>query len=119
LVHGEEAAERARRASEALFGQEISGLSDLELREAFSEAPSAELPRSALSAGLTLLELLRKSGACASNAEAKRLIHGGGAYLNNRRSSDPQGRVGEADLASESILVLRTGKTEYRLVKFV
>jgi tyrosyl-tRNA synthetase len=75
------------------------------------------MERSALAAGLRLTQILIAAGACASKSEANRLIQGGGVYLNNRRIS-ADGPVTEGDLASKSMLVLRTGKKSYYLVRF-
>jgi tyrosyl-tRNA synthetase len=105
------------RASEALFGKELSGLSDEELAAIFAEVPSVAMERSALTAGLRLTQILIAAGACGSRGEANRLIQGGGVYLNNRRIA-ADGPVTEADLASKSMLVLRTGKKSYYLVQF-
>src|ERR1035441_9229861 len=61
--------------------------------------------------------LLVQAGACGSRGEANRLIQGGGVYLNNRRTAADHA-LSEADLASKSMLVLRTGKKSYYLVRF-
>ena len=39
--------------------------------------------------------------------------------MNNRRVEKIDTRLGPADLASESILVLRTGKKNYALLRFL
>jgi tyrosyl-tRNA synthetase len=117
IVHGQEGLDEAVRASEALFGKELSGLSDEELSSIFAEVPSVAIERGALTAGLRLSQMLVTAGACASKGEANRLIQGGGVYLNNRRIS-ADAPVSEADLASKSMLVLRTGKKSYYLVRF-
>jgi tyrosyl-tRNA synthetase len=117
IVHGKEGLGEAARASEALFGKELAGLSDQELTSIFAEVPSIAMERSTLAAGLRLTQILLAAGACASRGEANRLIQGGGVYLNNRRMSADE-TVTEADLASKSMLVLRTGKKSYYLVRF-
>jgi len=38
--------------------------------------------------------------------------------VNNRRVAALDGRLGPADLAGESILVLRSGKKKYALLRF-
>jgi tyrosyl-tRNA synthetase len=117
MVHGQDALADALRASEALFSKELSGLSDKELSAVFSDVPSVTLERNALAAGPRLSQILVQAGACASRGEANRLIQGGGVYLNNVRI-DADRALSEADLASESTLVLRTGKKSYYLVRF-
>jgi tyrosyl-tRNA synthetase len=117
MVHGQDAFGDALRASEALFSKELSGLSDNELGAVFSDVPSITLERGALAAGPRLSQILVQAGACASRGEANRLIQGGGVYLNNRRV-DGDRPLSEADLASKSMMVLRTGKKSYWLVRF-
>jgi len=117
MVHGRDALQDAMRASEALFSKELSGLSDEELAAVFCDVPSVTLERSALAAGPRLSQILVQAGACGSRGEANRLIQGGGVYLNNRQTAADRA-LSEADLASKSMLVLRTGKKSYRLVRF-
>jgi len=117
-VHGPEALADAVKASEALFGQELSGLSDEQLASMFRDVPSVMLERAALEAAPRLSQILLKAGACASKGEANRLIQGGGVYLNNTRV-DADRTLSAADLASKSTMVLRTGKKSYFLVKFL
>ena len=45
IVHGKEGLDEAVRASEALFGKELSGLSDEELSSIFADVPSKTLER--------------------------------------------------------------------------
>ncbi len=118
MVHGEEGLGKARRASEALFGGELEGLSDRDLAEIFADVPSTTLPRDLLAEGLALLDLAKDAGLCSSKGEARRLVAGGGFYVNNRRVREADARLTRKDLASESTLVLRTGKKNYHLVRF-
>ena len=94
-------------------------LDDQTLADAFESAPSVELTRGELDAGLGLLELMVHAGAAKSNGEARRLIDQGGVSLNNVRRDDSSVSVTPADLASETTLVLRVGKKRYFLVRFV
>ena len=64
IVHGKEGLDEAVRASEALFGKELSGLSDEELTSIFAEVPSVGMDRTALAAGLRLTQVLMAAGAC-------------------------------------------------------
>jgi tyrosyl-tRNA synthetase len=121
IVHGDAGVAAAERATAVLFGDEpFSGLDDAVLADAFDEAPSVEVPRDRLVAdgGLGLLDLLTEVGASRSNAEARRLVEQGGVRLNNARVDDPARRVGPADLAGQTTLVLRVGKKRYYLARF-
>lgn len=119
IVHGEAALEKVLLATEVLFGREISGLSDADLAAIFADVPATAFERSRLQSGeLSLIQLLRESGLSSSNGEARRLIQGGGVYLNNRKCSDPALIIDESCLASESMLILRSGKKNYHLARF-
>jgi tyrosyl-tRNA synthetase len=120
LVHGQEALAAVLKASEILFGAEIDNLSDRQLGEIFSDVPSKEVARSALDHdGMPLIDGLCEAGLAKSKSEARRAISEGGAYINNRRVSDVDARLTLADLAGESIIVLRKGKKNYALLRCV
>src|SRR5207302_680285 len=98
---------------------EISALSDRELNEIFADVPSVDLPRAGLeSPGLGILDALVKGSLVKSNGEARRTIEQGGAYVNNVRVGSVDTRLSALNLASESVIVLRTGKKKYALLRF-
>ena len=77
------------------------------------------MPRDELAGeGLSLLDAFVKAGLSSSKAEARRTVKQGGAYVNNRRCEDMERRLKTTDLASESVMVLRSGKKNYALLKF-
>ena len=118
IVHGEAALLRAELATEILFGREIQGLSDAELADIFGDVPSTQLERSRLEAGIDLISLLVEMGASVSKGEARRALTAGSIYLNNVKVTDAALMVTAAQLASESTLVVRTGKKNYFLARF-
>ncbi len=118
LIHGDEGLAAARRATDIFFGAEIDKLTDAQLGEIFADVPSVTLPGDRLSGdGLPLVDALVESGLAKSKSEARRTIDQGGAYVNNRPRSDVNTRLTAADLASESVIVLRSGKKKYALVR--
>ncbi len=117
MLHGTDEVSKAQLASEVLFGREIKGLSDRDLASIFADVPSSEMQHSELGE-LKLMDLVRESGLAKSNGEAKRLVQGGGVYLNNLKCSDPFQAITHAELASETTLVLRSGKKKYHLIRF-
>jgi tyrosyl-tRNA synthetase len=120
LVHGSAGLRIAQRATDILYGgSEISDLSDTELGSIFNDVPSCELPRTQLGAGLLLVDALVATPLAKSKGEARRTIEQGGAYVNNRRIADVQAALTEADLASETVMVLRSGRKKYALIRFV
>src|SRR5205814_6405814 len=105
LVHGETELEKALRASEVLFGKEISGLSVQEILDIFADVPSTELERSKLVGdSFTLGDALVLSGLVASKSEAKRLVQGGGVWLNNRKIEDVRRLIRPEDLVDGKLL---------------
>jgi len=120
ILHGDEGVASAERATAVLFGDEPYGsLGDDVLAAAFGEAPSVELPRARLDDGIGLLELMTEVGASASNGEARRLVQQGAVRINNEPVDDPARVVTTADLAGETIVVLRAGRRRQFLARFV
>ncbi len=118
-VHGDAGLMAAQRATQVLFGGEIQGLDDSQLSEIFADVPSRELSRSALEGeGLGLLDAFVTAGLAASKGEARRTLQQGGAYVNNRRMDSDQHRLTSADLASNTVMVLRSGRKKYALLRF-
>ncbi|MCR9212599.1 MAG: tyrosine--tRNA ligase [Proteobacteria bacterium] len=78
MAHGEaaatEAAETARKTFE--MGQTAEGL------------PSLEIPSDELAAGIPAFALFHRAGLCSSSSEARKLIKGGGARLNDVKIED-------------------------------
>jgi len=66
-----------------------------------------------------IVDALVESGLCKNKSEARRILAQGGAYVNNRRVEGLETRLGPAQLASESVMVLRSGKKNYALLRFV
>ncbi|HUY36110.1 MAG TPA: tyrosine--tRNA ligase [Pirellulales bacterium] len=119
MVHGVEGLAKARRATEILFGAEINELTDRELDEIFADVPSRQFSCEALGGdGLGIIDALVKTGLAKSNGEARRTIEQGGAYVNNRRVTGIETTLTAKDLASETVLVLRTGRKKYALLRF-
>ena len=119
LVHGADGLAAATRASEIFFGASIENLDDGQLGEIFADVPSQELPRAQLDAGLPLIDALVASGLSKSKGEVRRKIDEGGVYVNNLRCADKDRRLTAADLASKTMLVLRLGRKNYALLRFV
>jgi len=120
MVHGEAAFSRALQASSVLFGAEMSELTAAEIFDIFEDVPSAEMARTQFEGeGLGMIDLLASSGLTASKGEARRLLRGGGVYLNNNRFSDEQGRVTLDDSIGGQVFVLRKGQKNYRIVRIM
>ena len=74
-------------------------------------------PASRLDAGVPLYDLLREAGLAKSNSEARRLIRGGGARVNDERFRDETGTVGPDDLTADGTIKLSAGRKRHALVR--
>lgn len=116
FIHGEEGLNTAEKAKELFFGAEISDLSDSLLGQVFADVPGASITASELAEGLNICDALVKVGLAKSKSEARRTAKQGGAYVNNRSVPEDYS-IGEKDLASESCIVLRSGKKKFALLR--
>ncbi len=109
LCRGEGAAREAAAAASAIFGAEGRGGAGL---------PSAEIPRAELERGMPIVELLALSGLAASKGEARRLIRGGGARLNEAKVDD-EAMIVTADHLVEAELTLSAGRKRHARIRAV
>jgi tyrosyl-tRNA synthetase len=118
FVHGKEETILAKKCAEALFGGSLSDLDDSKLEDIFEDAPSGEISASELSS-LTFIDLFTKNGFIKSKGEARRLLEQGGLYINNERVSESSTIIATTSFSSKKLLVLRSGKKNYFMVKIV
>jgi tyrosyl-tRNA synthetase len=116
-VHGPDAARRATAASQIMFGGSLESATDADLEALVGEVPGADLALARLDAGVPILDLLVETGLTPSKGEARRKIAQGGIYLNQVRVEAPDLVLRPANRASDSFLLLRSGKKDYRLVR--
>jgi len=120
LVHGQEGLSVAQKATEIFFGAEIADLNDVQLSQIFADVPSQQLAKDRLAGeGLPIMDALVEAGLSKSKGEARRTVQQGGAYINNRRVEGIDTQLTTEHLASETVLVLRSGKKKYALLKFI
>ena len=118
VVHGAEGLERAERASRVLFGGSLEGLAAVDIAEIFADVPSTVLARSALEGeGIELAALMADYGMAASRSEARRLIRGGGVYVNGVREAEWAAMVSVNDCVEGRFVIVRTGKRRYFVVE--
>jgi tyrosyl-tRNA synthetase len=119
-VHGADGLARAQRATAALFGGDLEGLSGDDIADVFADVSSSEVARDALGGeGKTVIDLIADAGVAPSRGEAKRAIEGGGIYVNNSRVDSLDKRVTANDAIEGRFLVIRKGKKSYHLVKLM
>jgi tyrosyl-tRNA synthetase len=116
-VHGDDGLGRAVAASQVMFGGSLEDLSDADLEPLLSDVPSSSLGSDELAAGVPLVDLLLRTGLASSKGAARRLVTQGGVYVNNVKNDDADATLTAASLGTETMMVLRTGKKSYHIVK--
>ena len=118
LVHGAQEMENARKASAALFSGDIASLPVALLKQLASDVPSIQLAPQELAGGtLPLIDLLVRTGACVSKADARRQLAQKGVRINGKQpvgSDTPI--ISAADFLDGEVLVLQRGKRNNYLV---
>ncbi len=116
LVHGPSATTEAIRASEILFGGELTGISEATFGDIVGEVPTKNVDPAALVSGIPLAELLVLAGLCPSKGQARKDVEGGGVNINNERETNFQRLVTTNDLLFGKHVLLRKGKKNYVVV---
>jgi tyrosyl-tRNA synthetase len=106
LAHGMTAAAAAAETARRTF----------EEGDAAESLPTVTVDAAELAAGLPLVKLLVTSGLAASNGEARRLIRGGGARVNDVPATDEAAVVG-AEALRDGAVKLSAGRKQHRLVR--
>jgi len=107
MLHGADAAEQAAETAAQTFeaGVTAEGL------------PTTEMPRDELDAGIALFALMARAGLAASNSEARRLIKGGGARVNDEPVREETHEVGADAINADGVIKLSAGKKRHALIK--
>ena len=106
LCHGRDAAEAAERTARTTF-EEGATAADL---------PTHLVDGAALAAGLPAYRLFAEAGLAGSNGEARRLIRGGGARVNDKVLSD-EASVIDAGALRDGAVKLSAGRKSHVLVR--
>ena len=115
-VHGTEETARVEEASRIMFGGSLNGVQERTLELLAKVVPVVDVDPTELANGIAIVELLSRTVA-ESKGAARRLLQQGGAYINNVRVTDGERKVSTADLATPTMLVVRGGRKDYRLVR--
>ena len=104
FVRGEEDANMAVEATKSLFG----GGTNLD------NVPTYEVTKAELGS-ITIIDLVAGSKLCSSKSEARKMIEGGGIYLNDEKMQDIRRVLMDSDL-TDDYCILRKGKKNYMKV---
>ncbi|MBC8079032.1 MAG: tyrosine--tRNA ligase [Gorillibacterium sp.] len=114
LVHGEEALQSALNITQALFSGNVQDLSQIEIEEAFIDAPVTTIGEEELA----LVDLLVTIKAAPSKRQARQDIESGAVTVNGTKVTDLGVLVESLGRIGGAYLVIRRGKKNYFLVKF-
>jgi tyrosyl-tRNA synthetase len=109
LCHGREAAEAAAETARRVFAEGGIG----------GELPVTEVDRAQLEDGLPAINALHLAGLAASLSEARRLVRGGGARVNDRVIGEETHRLTLADLDPAGVIKLSAGRKRHALLRAV
>ncbi len=107
LCHGTSAAEQASETARKVF--EEGGIGD--------NLPVIYLSSDELYKGIAITELLFRSNLSDSKSEAKKLIRGGGARVNDTKIEDENVIISSKDMTQDGYIKLSSGKKKHVLVK--
>ena len=106
LAHGDAAAEEAAETARRTF----------EMGETAESLPTTEIPKAELDEGIPAFALFNRVGLTGSSSEARKMIKGGGARLNDEKIDDEKRVVTSADVADTGRIKLSAGKKRHHLI---
>ena len=109
LCHGSAAASAAAETARRVFADGGIG----------GDLPVTETPRALLESGQPAIAYFHQAGLAASLGEARRLIRGGGARINDSVITDESRRLTLADLNADGVIKLSAGRKRHALVRAV
>lgn len=120
FVHSAEALEKAKQASNILFGNatadDLKQLDEVTFLEVFDGVPQAKLAKADLVGGLDIVTLMNeKTGFVKSNGEARRALTENSISVNREKVADGH-TVTENDLINGKFILLQRGKKNYFIV---
>jgi tyrosyl-tRNA synthetase len=107
MAHGHAAAEAAAETARKTFEEGALG----------DGLPTIDVSRAELTTGIAVFELFRRAGLATSNSEARRLIKGGGARVNDVRVADEKELLTLAEATGDGVIKLSAGRKRHALVR--
>ena len=119
IVHGDDSVRAVEQATRILFGSAdlVPDFATLQLLA--REVPSSTITRADLDAGVAIADLLVRTKVAESKGAARKLVEGGGLYLNNKRFDATRKTVSTTDIEWPDSLLIRSGKKTYHLLTVV
>lgn len=118
IVHGDEGLKIALKVTESAKPGSKTELNVSALESIAKDMKNVEISENEV-LDKKLVELLVLAGFAASKGEAKRLIQGGGVYVNNEKISDEHFGIKAEHLIEKKMLLLSVGKKQKVLVRII
>ena len=123
MVHSKEDLEKAKQASQILFGrstaEDLIQLDEDTFLEVFEGVPQAEISKRQLESGIEMINLLTsETGFLKSNGEARRALAENSIAV-NKNKVDENYAIAEKDLIDKKYILLQRGKKNYFVLKVV
>ncbi len=121
-VHSEKDFDAAVEASEILFGkgtaEALGKLSEEDLLSVFEGVPQMEISKPELDNGVNVIDFFSdKTQIFSSRGEAKKMIQGGGVFINKTKVEEIDLSVTSKHLLNGKYILAQKGKKNYYLVK--
>ncbi len=122
MVHSAEDYEMAVEASQILFsnkaGDTLRKIDEATLLAVMEGVPQFEVPRSVISEGVKLADLLTDHAAVfPSKGEMRKMVQGGGVSINKEKVTDPYAPATTDMLLNDKYILVQRGKKNYFLIK--
>jgi len=122
FVHSRQDYEFAVKASSILFNNDtaeiLKQLTEEQLLQVMEGVPTVELEKSKLEA-LDLVSLLAETKILPSKGEAKKMLAGGGIFVNKEKVEAIDEKLNQARLLNDKYLLIQKGKKNYYLLKVI
>lgn len=114
FLHGHEAYEEAVRITESLFSGNIKELKVNEIESAFQDVPNFDINEDK-----NLVDLLVEAKICSSKREAREFVSNNSISVNGDKINDLDFVITKSTTIGDKYIVIRRGKKQYYLIKYV
>jgi tyrosyl-tRNA synthetase len=121
MVHSKEGLETAMEASDILFGkgtaETLKKLDEATFLSIFDGVPQFQIARDAIDNGIQVVDLLGEAtNIFPSKGEARRMIKGGGLFINKDKIEDESKMIKTEYLINSRYILIQKGKKNYFLI---
>jgi tyrosyl-tRNA synthetase len=122
FVHSKSDYEFAVKASSILFSNDtaqiLNELNEKQLLQVMEGVPAIEIKKEKIN-NIDIITLLADSKIFTSKGEARKMLTGGGVFINKEKVTSPDEIINSENLLNEKYLLIQKGKKNYFLLKVV